>query len=86
LFITDAEFAHVHLFNRQGQLLMLLGGPKNEPGGTPMPAGIAIARVPDSLAELVPADFHAHYYVIVSNSIASKRLSLFAVGQSRSST
>jgi DNA-binding beta-propeller fold protein YncE len=84
LFVTDAEFAHVHLFNGEGQLLMLLGGPQDQPGQTPLPVGVAIApTMPDRLASLVPADFNARYFLFVSNSVGSRRISLFAVGERR---
>jgi sugar lactone lactonase YvrE len=84
LFVADAEFAHVHLFNEAGQLLMFLGGPQDQPGGTPLPVGVAIApTLPDRLASLVPADFNARYFLFVSNSVGSRRISLFAVGERR---
>ena len=84
VFIADVGFAHVHLFNMQGQLLMLLGGPEDQPGGTPMPVGVAVAvTLPEHLTRLVPADFDAHYYLFVTNSIGRKRISLFAIGTGR---
>lgn len=84
IFIADAEFAHVHLFDDQGRLLMLLGGPEDRPGGTPMPLGVAVAeQVPEAIQALVPADFEARYFLFVSDTIGSKRLSLFAVGVGR---
>lgn len=84
LFVADAEFAHVHLFSGEGQLLMLLGGPQDQPGGTPLPVGLAIATtLPDRLSALVPADFNAHYFLFVSNSVGSRRISLFAIGAPR---
>ena len=84
IFVADVEFGHVHLFNAQGQLLMLLGGPEDQPGGTPMPVGVAIApTLPYPLTALVPDDFRAAYYLFVTNSIGTKRVSLFAVGSAR---
>jgi len=81
-FVADAEFAHVHLFDEQGRLLLLIGGPEDQPGGTPMPAGIAVAKtVPPSLAGLMPQGFSCRYYLFVSNTAASRPISLFAVGQ-----
>jgi DNA-binding beta-propeller fold protein YncE len=84
VFIADAEFAHVHLFNMRGELLMLLGGPEDENGGTPMPVGVAVATIlPDHLTALVPDDFEAAYYLFVTNSVGRKRVSLFAMGSAR---
>ncbi len=84
ILIADTEFAHVHLFNRLGQLLMLVGGPHDTPGGTPMPFGVAVAEsVPPNIARLVPDDFKADSFFLVTNSIGTKRISLFAVGTSR---
>lgn len=84
LFIADTEFSHVHLFNQAGQLLMLLGGPEDRAGGTPMPVGVAVAHtLPQTLTDLVPHDFDASYYLFVSNSIGTHRISLFAIGVGR---
>ena len=83
IFIADSEFAHVHLFNMQGELLMLLGGPDAAPGATPMPVGLAIARsLPESIARLVPEGFSAGYFLFVTNTVADRPVSLFAVGHS----
>jgi len=82
LFIADPEFAHIHLFNNQGQLLMLLGGPGRTSGATPFPVGVAVAtELPANLAGLVPADFHTRYFLFVSNSLGENRLNLFAIGE-----
>jgi DNA-binding beta-propeller fold protein YncE len=81
VFVADAEFAHVHLFNDRGQLLMLIGGREDEPGGTPMPVGVAVAtELPDNVTALVPVDFRASYYLFVTNTIGRHRINLFAVG------
>ena len=84
LFVADAEFAHVHLFNGEGRLLMFIGGPQDQPGGTPLPVGVAVApTLPNRLTSLVPADFNARYFLFVSNSVGSRRISLFAIGERR---
>jgi hypothetical protein len=63
---------------------MSLGEPQDQPGGTPLPVGVAIApTLPDRLASLVPADFNARYFLFVSNSVGSRRISLFAIGERR---
>lgn len=84
IFVADAAFRCVHLFNQEGQLLMLLGGPADEPGGTPMPLGVTVAEsLPRNLQPFVPPDFNADYFLFVTNTIGSKRISLFAVGLPR---
>ena len=84
IFVADAEFARVHLFNTQGQLLMLLGDGGDGPGGTPMPAGVAVAvTLPERLASMVPDGFDARYLLFVTNTVGSKRISLYAVGPGR---
>lgn len=84
VFVADPEFAHVHLFDRRGRLLMLFGGAQDATGGTPAPVGVATAaNLPETITSLVPEDFAADYFVFVTNSIGIKRVSLFAVGRSR---
>ncbi len=83
VFVADAEFARVHLYNGAGELLMLLGGAGDRIGGTPMPFGVAVVDDSSALRRLVPVDFGAKYFVAVTNSLGSKRVSLFAVGEGR---
>ncbi|MCO6435929.1 MAG: hypothetical protein J5J06_02450 [Phycisphaerae bacterium] len=84
LYIADAAFAHVHLFNEAGQLLMLIGGDRGGPAGTPLPVSVAVAKsVPTAIARLVPADFQPAYYIFISNTVGSKRIALFAVGMGK---
>lgn len=80
IFVADAEFAHVHLYDQQARLLMLLGGPADQPGATPMPVGVAIAStLPASLAALVADSCAPKYYLFVTNTVGTKRMSLFAI-------
>ncbi|MFQ5460989.1 MAG: hypothetical protein ACE5E5_00005 [Phycisphaerae bacterium] len=82
--VADADFGRVHLFNAQGQLLLLVGGPSGTPGGTPMPVGVAVARdLPPNITRLVPEGFQADYFFFVTNSVGSPRINLFAVGRAR---
>ena len=80
IILADAEFAHVHLYNRRGELLLLVGGPSDEPGGTPMPLGVAVADLlPDTITSRVRDGFDVDYFFFVTNTVGTKRISLFAV-------
>ncbi len=57
------------------------GGREDQPGSTPMPVGVAItSKLPDRLGSLVPANFQPAYFLFVTNTIGTKRISLFALG------
>ena len=64
IFVADAAYGHLTLFDGEGRLLMLLGD------GRGMPFGVAAtaSEVPVCLAELVPDDFDAHYFLFVSHT------------------
>jgi DNA-binding beta-propeller fold protein YncE len=82
IFVADAGFGRLHLFNAQGQLLMLLGDRTggNEVNGA-IPFGVAVApSLPHAIASWVPDDFRASYFLFVSHSLGPERLSLYAVG------
>jgi DNA-binding beta-propeller fold protein YncE len=83
--IADPQFAHVHLFNLEGALLMLLGGPGEGAGRTPLPVGVAWANdLPEALRrDLLPDGFEATGFLFVSNTIGPRRISLYAVGAAR---
>ena len=80
-FVADAQCGCIHLFDPEGRVLLVIGGHRDEPGGTPLPNGMAIATLlPEKLLDLVPVGFKVHYYVWVSNTTGQQRLALFAVG------
>lgn len=82
LYVADPEFGHVHFFNEQGQLLMLLGGPEAGNAATAFPVGVAVAAdVPENIRRLVPPGFSAKSFLFVSNSVGENRINLFAVGE-----
>ncbi|MFQ5501482.1 MAG: hypothetical protein ACE5EQ_04175 [Phycisphaerae bacterium] len=84
IFIADPEYAHIHLYDGDGRLLMMLGGPDEGPGQTTMPVDVAVARsLPKSITRLVPDDFQAAYYLFVTNTVGIRRINLFAIGTSR---
>ncbi len=46
-----------------------------------MPAGVPVApTLPEKHASLVPTGFDAGYFLFTTNTIGTKRISLFAVG------
>ncbi len=84
IFVADSEFGHIHLYNEKGKLLMLLGGPQDKTGNTPLPFGVAIAKkLPETIASWIPDSFQLNYYLFVTNSLGEKRINLFAIGQER---
>lgn len=84
VFITDAAFAHVHLFDGEGRLLLLIGSDQGGPAATPMPVGVAVADViPGAVSRLVPNDFDPTYLVFVANTVGDRRINLFAVGMGK---
>jgi hypothetical protein len=89
LFVADPEFCRIHIFNTQGQLLLIIGGDEHPsaaftPGATPMPVGICIANtLPLHLRSLVPHHFQPSYYLFSTNTVGEKRINLFAIGQSK---
>lgn len=78
--IADAEFSRVHLYNASGQLLLLLGRSDDCDGALPLPVGVAFAEtLPEFLSGKVPAGYRANGYLLVSNTVGARRLSLFAI-------
>jgi hypothetical protein len=81
VFVTDAEYGCVQLFDAQGRLKLSIGQPPGELRGNPLPGGMAIDKVlPVTLRALIPNGFSPRYYVWISNIIAWNSVSLFAVG------
>ncbi len=82
VFIADPEFGRIHLFDDRGRLLMLLGESDDPSAGAPMPMGVAVAHsLPPNVANRVPAGFNADYFVFTTDTVARRRISLFAIGK-----
>jgi sugar lactone lactonase YvrE len=78
VFVADAGLGCIHVFDEERQPAMRIG----LDGVTPLPNGLCIGRdVPAAMQALVPKDFAPAYYLWVSNTLSTKGLALFAVGQ-----
>ena len=77
----DAAFQRVQVFDSQGRVLMLFGGPGDEPGSLTLPAGICIDRtLLPHFADRIPPGFDAEYLVFVSDQFGAHRVGVYAFG------
>lgn len=80
LFIADAEFGLVHVFDQEGHLLIVLDWPVDGTSSRRMPVGLAAAAtVPESLSELLPENLSFLYFIFTASTVGDGRISLFAV-------
>jgi hypothetical protein len=79
LYVVDAGFQNVQMFNDEGDLLMFFGGPYQGPGTMYLPAKVTIDY--DNLhlfQDLVDPGLEAHYLVIVTNQYGPDKVSIYA--------
>lgn len=79
LFVVDAGFENVQVFNTNGKLLMSFGGPYKKPGDMWLPAKVHIDYLNLSLYQKeVSPDYEMKYLVFVSNQYGPDKISVYA--------
>jgi DNA-binding beta-propeller fold protein YncE len=82
LFVADAGFQQVHMFDPQGNILMLFGGKADSPDAMPLPAGICLDRqLLPYFADLIPDTFEVSCLVFVSNQYSRPAILVYAFGR-----
>lgn len=79
LYVVDAGFQNVQMFNEQGQLLMFFGGPYQGPGTMYLPAKVTIDyENVDLFQDRVHPGLEAKYLVIVTNQYGPDKITIYA--------
>ena len=84
VYVVDAAFQNVQMFNEDKALLMSFGAAGNFPGAMNLPAGVAVS---DEELGLVSGSVHPAFkptrYVVVTNQFGLDKVSLYVMGQLR---
>jgi DNA-binding beta-propeller fold protein YncE len=78
LFVVDAAFENVQIFNEEGQLLMFFGGPYKGPGDMYLPANVTIDY--DDLLffeKYVDPAYRLKYLIFVTNQFGPDKVSVY---------
>jgi len=78
LFVVDAGFENVQIFNKEGQLLMFFGGPYKGPGDLWLPAKVMIDY--DNLSyfqKYVDPAFKLKYLIFVTNQYGPDKINVY---------
>lgn len=82
LYVVDAAFENIQIFNGQtGQLLLFFGGPGNKPGSLYLPSAVNIDyhNVP-YFKNFIAKNFRVKYLLYVSNMFGSRKLNVYGFG------
>jgi sugar lactone lactonase YvrE len=78
LFVVDAGFENVQLFNKKGQLLMFFGGPYKGHGDMWLPAKVIIDYENiDYFKKYVSPNYDLNYLVLVSNQYGPDKINIY---------
>jgi len=78
LYVVDAGFENVQIFNNQGQLLMFFGGSYKKPGDMWLPAKVAIDYNNVKYFEkYVYKDFALKYLILVTNQYGPDKINIY---------
>jgi hypothetical protein len=86
IYVVDAAFQAVQVFDNSGRPLFAMGGPKAAQGPMDLPAGIWIDRHNlEYLRDYLHPDFEPEYLILVANQISPEhRVAIYAYGKRRS--
>ncbi len=84
LYVVDASFENVQVFDRDGRLLMFFGGPYEGPGNMWLPAKVVLDY--DNLEyfrQYVHEGFELKYLILVTNQYGPDRVSVYGFVEPR---
>lgn len=78
IYVVDAAFENIQIFNPEGDLLMNFGGTYSGPGGMWLPAAVAIDYENlEHFRDYVNERYHLEYLVFVTNQYGPDRVSVY---------
>ncbi|MCX6154509.1 MAG: 6-bladed beta-propeller [Candidatus Kapabacteria bacterium] len=78
LYVVDAAFENVQLFNSEGEILMYFGGPYKGRGTLYLPAKVTVDyHNLDFFRKYVYKDFNLNYLVFVTNQFGPEKVSVY---------
>lgn len=78
IYVVDAAFENVQIFNSQGQLLTYFGGPYKSPGDMLLPADISIDYTNiDHFKKYADPDFDIQYLIYVTNQYGPGKIGVY---------
>lgn len=82
VFVVDAAFENVQVFNSENQLLLFFPGKEDLIGGVSLPAGISISYEDHSVfKEYVSPNFKPEYLIFVTSNFGSNKINVYAYGE-----
>lgn len=78
VYVVDAAFENVQIFNKDGKILMFFGGSTKEPGGMWLPAKIAISYENlDLFQKYVDKRFNLKFLLFVTNNFGPRKINVY---------
>jgi len=85
VYVVDAATQVIQIFDAEGRILMYFGNPKVDgPGGTDLPAGIAVDY--DHLKyfqKYASPDFKVEYLIFITNQYGNHKISVYGFGRKK---
>jgi DNA-binding beta-propeller fold protein YncE len=78
LFVVDAAFENIQIFDDQDRLLLFFGGRYNKPGSMWLPAGVALdANNLDHFSKYVYNGFNLQYLILMTNQYGPDKINIY---------
>jgi hypothetical protein len=84
VYVVDAAFDNVQMFNEEGHVLMFFGSGGGHPGSMDLPAGICVNEADlDLFRQYVHPAFEPRRLIVVTNQFGRHKVAVYAMGELR---
>ena len=81
IYVVDAAFQNVQMFNKDGHILMFFGSAGTHPGSMNLPAGLCVHEGDlDLFTQYIHPAFDANRLILVTNQFGGNKVSVYAMG------
>jgi hypothetical protein len=77
VYVVDANFQNIQIFDPEGQLLLFFGEPTGERGGMYLPTSVAISYDTDLFQHYVDPKYELKYLVFMANQFGPYRINVY---------
>jgi len=82
MYVVDAAFENVQIFDREGRLLLFFGGPGEGPENINLPAAVVVDYESAPLFQkYADPKFKVEYIVLVASQYGNSKLNVFGFGK-----
>ena len=77
VYVVDANFQNIQIFDKEGKLLLFFGGPTGDRGGMYLPTSVAISYDTGLFEHYVDPKYDLKYLIFMANQFGPQRINVY---------